>query len=134
MSSANSSALLPIVIALVVSTLISANASPAAAGKNVKIAFVNVDGANQGFDLIGWVPEGRVYFNYGVNVSGDAYTAAAGADIDADGEYQIWGYRKGTNPPASKSLGGSPSSCTVVQLPTPEMVQRCVAADGQSIF
>jgi type IV pilus assembly protein PilA len=113
---------------------VSANASPAAAGKSVKIPFVNVDGAHQGFDLIGWAPEGRVYFNYGVNTSGYSYTAAAGADIDADGEYQIWGFRKGANPPPSKNLGGSPSSCTVAQLPTDEMVQRCVAADGQSIF
>ena len=111
---------------------VSANASPAAAGKNIKVTFTNVDGANQGFDLVGWEPEGRVYFNYGVNVSAAAFTAAAGADIDADGTYQLWGYKKGGL--NSKNLGGSPTNCTAAQLSAPETVMACVAGNGRSIF
>ncbi len=113
---------------------VSANASPAAAGKNQKIPFVNVDGSDQGFDLIGFAPEGRVYFNYSVNVSGAAYTAAAGADIDADTTYQLWGYRKGSSTLNSRSLGGTPAICTAAQLTVAETVMACVGANGQSIF
>jgi type IV pilus assembly protein PilA len=113
---------------------VSANASPAAAGMNVKVAFVNVDGTDQGFDRMGWAPEGRVYFNYGVTVSGAAFTAAAGADIDADGTYQLWGYRKGSSALNSKNLGGSPAICTAAQLASAEIVMACVPANGQRIF
>ncbi len=113
---------------------VSANASPSAAGKNIKVTFTNVDGANQGFDLIGWEPEGRVYFNYGVNVSGAAFTAAAGADIDGDATYQLWGYRKGSSSLNSKSLGGTPATCTAAQLTSAETVMACVAGNGRSIF
>ncbi len=46
-----------------------------------------------GFDALGFRPEGRVYFSYGVAVSADGvgFTADAGADIDADGFVQFWG-------------------------------------------
>ncbi len=113
-------------------TYVSANASPAANGKNVKVGFTNVDGANQGFDLIGWSPEGRVYFNYAVNVSGATFNAAAAADIDGDGTQQLWGYRKGSID--SKSLGGSPATCTSAQLTAAETVMACAAGNGRSIF
>ena len=113
-------------------TYVSANASPTANSKNVKQDFVNVDGANQGFDLIGWSPEGRVYFNYGVNMSGATFNASAGADIDGDGTNQIWGYRKGALD--GKALGGSPSTCTSAQLTAAETVMACAAGNGRSIF
>ncbi len=72
-------------------TYVSANASPAAAGGTTKVAFANVDGANQGFDLVGWEPEGRVYFNYSVAIAGNGFTAAGGADIDGYTTFQVWG-------------------------------------------
>jgi type IV pilus assembly protein PilA len=114
---------------------VSANASPAAYGGTTKVAFVNVDGANQGFDLIGWTPEGRVYFNYGVAIAAAGFTANANADIDGDMTSQQWGYKKqnaGADV-ASKSLGGSPATCAVGTL-VPETVGPCVLANGRSIF
>jgi len=114
---------------------VSANASPAAAGQNVKLAWVNVDGANQGFDLIGWAPEGRVYFNYGVATAGGGFTASANADIDADAAYQQWGYKKlnaGADV-AAKALGGDVDMCVVGNL-NAETVGPCAAANGRSIF
>jgi hypothetical protein len=114
---------------------VSANASPAAYGGTTKVAFVNVDGANQGFDLIGWTPEGRVYFNYGVAIAAAGFTANANADIDGDMTSQQWGYKKqnaGADV-ASKSLGGSPATCAVATL-VPETVGPCVLANGRSIF
>jgi len=113
---------------------VSANASPAEPGLNVKVAFTNVDGANMGFDRVGWSPEGQVYFNYGVAAAGSGFTATAGADIDADGTPQTWGYKKqnaGADV-ASKDLSKG-GNCTQGNL-TPEVVGPCEASHGQSVF
>ena len=114
---------------------VSANASPSAASLNVKAAFVNVDGANQGFDLIGWSPEGRVYFNYGVNVSSAGFTASSNADIDADTMFQQWGYKKqnSAGDVVAKGLGGDVGMCAVGTLQI-ETVGPCNIANGRSIF
>ena len=57
-----------------------------------------------GFDLIGWFPEGEVYYNYNVvvNPAGcpapmtpcNLYTVEAVSDIDNDGAVNTWGYVK----------------------------------------
>lgn len=115
-------------------SFVSANASPADPGDNIKISFVNVDGLNQGFDRLGWSPEGLVYFNYGVAVSGSGYTATAGADIDADGAPQNWGYKKlnaGADV-ASKNLSGG-GTCAQAALPI-QVVSPCASNMGQSVF
>ncbi len=111
---------------------VSANASPAASTQSVKQNFVNVDGANQGFDLIGWSPEGRVYFTYATSIALAQFTATASADIDANGVYQLWGYRKGST--NGKTHDGSPSSCTAANLTAAETVMACVPGNGRSIF
>ena len=41
---------------------------------------------------MGWQPEGQVFFNYAVAVSGLAYTADSSADIDGNATPQVWGY------------------------------------------
>lgn len=48
------------------------------------------------YAALGWTPEGRVYFSYGVAVSADGagHTADAAADIDGDGIVQLWGYKR----------------------------------------
>jgi len=109
---------------------VSANASPATSGKNLKKAFSNVDGANQGFDRLGWTPEGQVFFNYGVATSGSGFTATAQADIDANDAYQSWGYKKGNVAP--KTLGGG-DECDQTQLQF-ETVGPCLSNYGQSVF
>ncbi len=69
----------------------SANAEPAAIPGAVAAIF---DDINSDFGPLGFAPEGRVYFSYGVAVSddGSGFTADAAADIDADGFVQYWGY------------------------------------------
>ena len=112
---------------------VSANSSPAAnATPSVKQNFVNADGSNQGFDLVGWSPEGRVYFTYGVGITGTNFLASASADIDADTVFQLWGYRKGSA--TGKTHPGSPSVCTNGQLTAAETVMACATANGRSIF
>jgi type IV pilus assembly protein PilA len=109
---------------------VSANASPANPSQNVKQLFVNVDGSNQGFDRLGWTPEGLVFFNYGVATSGSAFTASAGADIDANSAYQTWGYKKGGV--TAKTLGNA-GVCAIANLQV-ETVGPCATNYGQSVF
>jgi prepilin-type N-terminal cleavage/methylation domain-containing protein len=52
-------------------------------------------GDPHGFNKIGYVPEGQVYFQYGVTSDGaSAYTIGARSDLDGDGIYKTWGYVK----------------------------------------
>ena len=71
----------------------SASAEPATVPGLTQVDF---NGAVPGFAALGWTPEGRVYFSYAITTSADGtgYTADAGADIDADGIVQLWGYAK----------------------------------------
>jgi type IV pilus assembly protein PilA len=111
---------------------VSADAVPANPGQNQKILFDNtpVNGLQGGFNQVGWSPEGYVFFNYAVAVSPNAFTASASADIDADGTYQAWGYKKGNI--AGKSHGAG-LTCLQAGL-TPETVGPCAPTYGQSIF
>ncbi len=111
---------------------VSASVSPSTSGQSVKQTFANKDGANQGFDLVGWSPEGRVYFNYGVAINTAVFTATASADIDANDTYQLWGYRKGTT--TGQTHPGSPSSCSSTDLSSSETVMACAPGNGRSIF
>ena len=115
---------------------VSAGKSPAEPGLNIKVGFTNTDGANAGFDQLGWTPEGQVDFTYGVAtlVSANGCTASAGADIDNDGTPQQWGYKKqdaGADVGAiDLSKGGTcPESFLKI-----ETVGPCAASFGQSVF
>jgi type IV pilus assembly protein PilA len=113
---------------------VSALASPPLAGKNVKVQFDNsANGANAGFDRLGWAPEGYVFFNYMVTTGAadSQFTATSQADIDNDGTGQTWGYRKGTV--AGGNHGNGWTACDTTQL-TPETVGACLSTYGQSVF
>jgi len=113
---------------------VSALASPATIDNNLKKAFSNLaNGANAGFDRLGWSPEGWVFFNYVVKANGaySEFTASAQADIDADGTGQTWGYKKGTE--AGGDHGNSLTNCDQSVL-IPETVGPCLSAYGQSVF
>ena len=73
----------------------SASASPANNGGSTKQTFAATDPPGSGFDLLGWAPEGRIFFNYAVTASGSdggSFTIDASADLDDDGVDQVWGY------------------------------------------
>ena len=84
------------------------------------------------FGPLGFAPEGRVYFSYGVAVSGDGsgFTADAGADIDADGFVQYWGY---ATPDGGGALVAGKVGCNIAGL-QPESVGPCTPSSGQSVF
>ena len=96
-----------------------------------KVAFT----PSNGFVTLGWAPEGQVYFNYGVAISGTGFTASANADIDDNAASQQWGYKKlnVAADVAAKDLGLTPSTCATTGL-VAETVGPCVAANGRSIF
>ena len=109
---------------------ISADASPPAINNNTKIAFAHAT-AGEGFDIVGWSPEGEVYFQYGVAVptTTSQFYATAVANIDADTDYQVWGYRKGATA-SNTSMLRDDCPATLVE----EQVAPCSSAMGQSIF
>jgi prepilin-type N-terminal cleavage/methylation domain-containing protein len=84
------------------------------------------------FAPLGFSPEGRVLFSYGVAVSADAggYTADAGADIDANGFVQFWGFAK---PDLSGTLTAGRVGCNAAGL-QPEQVGPCDPTHGTSVF
>ena len=77
------------------STFVICAASPAAA-PGPRIPYL-VATAGAGFDVLGWAPEGSVYFQYAVATDSappsSAFTASAMADIDLDlANFQSWAY------------------------------------------
>ena len=99
----------------------------------------------QGFDILGWAPEGNVYFQYAVadnaaaGVPSTAYTISAQADIDVDAALQSWGYMKpvpgtvvgvaGAGCPATGVWDATLATATVI-----DTVGPCDAISGQSAF
>jgi type IV pilus assembly protein PilA len=110
---------------------VSALVTPTAYGANQKVVFDNsvTNGADAGFDRLGWAPEGYVFFNYaiGANAAFSQFTATCSADIDADGTPQVWAYTKG-RPPAKTH------TCDDLATMTPETVGPCKSTYGQSVF
>ncbi len=115
---------------------IAAVASPINNGGSSKQSFVDVGGAGNNFDAIGWEPEGQVFFNYAVAISGLQYTADASADIDANGTDQIWGYAH--EDPAGNTLAAGSLTCVAVwdglAATITNTVGPCGAGYGQSEF
>jgi len=73
-----------------------------------------------------------VYFSYGVGVSADGvgFTADAGADIDANGFVQFWGYTKADG--GGARVPGE-VGCDVTGLVS-ETIGPCSATSGRSVF
>jgi type IV pilus assembly protein PilA len=111
---------------------VSALPSPPTIAKNQKTDFSHAV-AGKGFDIVGWEPEGQVYFNYSVNTNtpaNDQFTAAAHGDIDNDADPQYWGYAKGTQDGKTHTGLGQ---CKRADL-TAETVMPCTPDSGQSVF
>ena len=84
---------------------VSAAATPAAIPGNVKAMWPG----GGGFDVVGWAPEGNVYFQYVITADDPAgggallrFTAEAAADLDGDGTPSFFAYVK---PATGDSVG-----------------------------
>ena len=93
---------------------------------------MDFDHANSDFAVLGFAPDGQVYFSYGVAVSADGsgYTADAGADIDGDGFVQYWGV---ASPDASGALVAGKVGCSAAGL-QPGAIGPCTPGSGRSTF
>ncbi len=86
-------------------------------------------------DTLGWLPEGQVYFVYGVTAAANSldYTVDAAANIDGDTANQTWAYSKVTT-----AIQTGPNGCQGVEVGTATnvagVVGPCQLANGQSIF
>ncbi len=110
---------------------VSALPSPPTTAANQKTNFSHPV-PSEGFDRVGWTPEGQVYFNYSVEIESDAseFTAASHADIDNDADPQYWGYAKGGMDGQSH---GALGTCLRADL-TGETVMPCTSNSGQIVF
>ena len=107
---------------------ISSEPSPPTILNNQKIIFTHAIAA-KGFDVLGWSPEGMVFFNYSVAIAGNEYTAAAMADIDNNSTHQYWGYSTdGSTAAKSNAASDCPGALSL------KVVGPCVATSGQSVF
>jgi type IV pilus assembly protein PilA len=90
------------------------------------------DYAGSDFAVLGFKPEGRVYFSYGIGVSADGvgFTVDAGADIDENGFVQFWGYTQEDS--AGARVPGE-VGCNVVGLAS-KTVGPCSPTAGRSTF
>lgn len=109
---------------------VSANLSPNVASSAARQAFV----ASPGFVLLGWEPEGPGFFTYAVATAnaGQSYHATAHANLDGDGQAQIWHYRRG-NLPSQSHLGVAPVQCGAAD-GSEGRVEPCFPHSGTTIF
>ncbi len=98
--------------------------------------------STHGFNVLGFRPEGNVYYMYAVTTNGlDAYTAEARSDIDGDSVMSNFGYVKA---PEGTALGvdGSLGACEATGVYNPasgvndrlEVVGACDSQSGSSVF
>jgi len=111
---------------------VSSEPSPTLIGNNQKVTFTHAI-PDAGFDIVGWEPEGQVYFNYSVAISDNNFTAAAVANIDAEDDPQYWGYATDADAgPAAKAHDAG--TCPVPGELHDEVVGPCDTVSGQSVF
>jgi type IV pilus assembly protein PilA len=90
------------------------------------------DDSAMGYATLGWIPEGNVYFSYGVGITADGtgFSADAGADIDGDTVNQYWVYAR-TDTAGNRAIAKVGCDVSTVTLGS---VNPCTPQSGQSVF
>jgi type IV pilus assembly protein PilA len=118
---------------------VGATASPAAVptGK-VDFSDAQAGTAGAGFGVLGWSPEGKVYFSYATVAANNGFTIGAQANIDGVSPNQAWGYSHGTSAAAVYGCGGGATGGVwdaVAKTATiKDQVGPCDGLSGQSEF
>lgn len=119
-------------------TYVGATASPATV-PTAKVDFTDAQAgtAGAGFGVLGWAPEGKVYFSYATTVGLNAFNIGAQANIDAVAPNQSWGYSHGTVAAAVYGCGGGAAGVWDAAAKTAtikDQVGPCDGTSGQSVF
>jgi type IV pilus assembly protein PilA len=125
-------------------TYVAAAASPAAIPGTAKAVFVDTGGAGANCNVLGWAPEGQVFFQYAVAAAGGTnYTVSAAANIDGADASQFWGYVKPLGATAA-GIAGVHAACLAGGIWDPSAgpaaatalntVGPCDGTSGQSVF
>jgi type IV pilus assembly protein PilA len=124
-------------------TTVASNPAVASVGTTKTPFLVTPALAGVDFDLLGWAPEGSVFFSYDtISAAAPAsYSIEATADIDGNATLQSWGYVKETS--AGSGAGLLLGQCVATgvaggTVPTTQTefntVGPCVSGHGQSVF
>ncbi len=92
-------------------------------------------------ELLGWIPEGEVYFQYGANAEPEAFTLTAVSDLDGDGLLGQFGVLHRAEGEAV-GLSGEVGTCSQKGVYNPstgradlfDVIGPCGASDGRSHF
>lgn len=114
---------------------VACDLSPATVPNGTKADFAAQGGPPAGFDILGWAPEGQVYFAYQVITGNNAYTVGAQANIDGVTGLQTWGYVHPATGATPTSLGCS-GIWNAAQSASNlyDQVGPCDSTSGQSVF
>ena len=97
-------------------------------------------GGVPGFDTVGWGPEGEVYFQYAVAISGTAYSLGALGDLDGGAPTSDFGYihpdptGAAIVPPISTCVVTGVYNATTNAQDLLNTVGQCEQLDGQDEF
>ena len=131
------------------SVYVPAAANPVAAPVSTKQAWglAAPADANHGFNVIGFRPDGEVYFRYQVDVVNGvdpAFKIGADADIDGRDLSQVWGYSKSGDGDGTDAIAAAVNGCTATVIPDPadptmasevwNTVSACDLQSGSSVF
>jgi type IV pilus assembly protein PilA len=115
---------------------VAASASPAAV-PTAKTDFVDAQAAaaGVGFNVVGWSPEGKVYFNYATTIAANSFSVGAQANIDGITPNQVWGYVHGPTPQAANGCTAAGIwDAAVGSASILDQVGPCNGTSGQSDF
>ena len=120
-------------------TYVGATASPAAV-PTAKVAFTDAQAgvAGAGFGVLGWSPEGLVYFSYATTIGANSFNVGASANIDGVAPNQAWGYSHGVAAAAAYGCGGAAGvgvwDAVAKTASIKDQVGPCDGLSGQSEF
>ncbi len=120
-------------------TYVGATASPATL-PTAKVDFTDAQAgvAGAGFGVLGWAPEGKVYFQYATTVGANSFNIGAQANIDGTGANQVWGYSHGVSAAAALGCGGGAGvgvwDAVAKTASVKDQVGPCDGLSGQSEF
>ena len=118
-------------------TYVSATVYPTAASGSKKQQWLRTAATKAqraGFEAIGYVPEGDVYFQYQIDVDNDGGTflAYGFSNLDEDTEFACWAYNKHNDP--TITTASTPSNANCVPESTADYMEKTALVTVESVY